>query len=71
MYSKSLYRIDASGLGERVSEYLKGIVLLLGRNSARHLTVYVVGGIQGAEGMHLPMYGSIFIERYARYKSML
>jgi hypothetical protein len=62
MYSDSLYRIDASSLGARVSEFLKGILLLLGRNSARNLTVYIVGSIQGAEGLHLPLYGSVFIE---------
>ena len=62
MNSKALYRIDASSLSGKISEYLKGLFLLLGRNSWRHLTVYVVGGVSGAEGLHLPLYGSIFIE---------
>lgn len=62
MNSKSLYRIDASSGSALVSEYLKGFLLLLGRNSWRYLTVYVVGGISGAEGLHLPLYGSVFIE---------
>lgn len=62
MVSSSLYHIDASGIGAKISEYLKGIFLLLGRNSARHLTVYCVGNIEGVEGLHLPLYGSVFIE---------
>ncbi|MCE5252484.1 hypothetical protein LLG96_19965 [bacterium] len=61
MNSKALYRIDASGIGGKISEYLKGFVLLLGRNSWRNLTVYVVGNISNAEGLHLPLYGSVFI----------
>lgn len=62
MESKALYKIDASGAGAKVSEYLKGLGLLLGRNSWRHLTVYVVYSIEGAEGLHLPLYGSVFVE---------
>lgn len=62
MQSKALFRIDASSFGAKVSEYLKGLGLLLGRNSWRRLTVYAVGSVQGAEGLHLPLYGSVFIE---------
>ena len=62
MESEALYRIDASGAGGKTSEFLKALGLLLGRNSWRNLTVYVVGSIEGSEGLHLPLYGSVFIE---------
>jgi hypothetical protein len=62
MQSKALYRIDASGGGGKTSEYLKGVGLLLGRNSWRNLIVYVVRTVEGAEGLHLPLYGSVFVE---------
>jgi len=61
MVSSSLYRLDASTFGALTSEYLKGLGTLLGRNDARHLTVYVVGSIQEGDGLHLPGYGSVFI----------
>jgi hypothetical protein len=61
MYSKALYRIEAKGLGV-AGEYLKGIFLLMGRNSWRHLTVYVIGEVQEAGGLHLPLYGCVFME---------
>jgi len=60
--SKSLYYIDGSSLGAKILEYLKGFVLLLGRDSPTKLTVYVVGEIKGLQGLHLPLYGSVFIE---------
>lgn len=56
-----MYEISASSFGSKVGEFLKGIVLLLGRDDARHLTAYVVGTIEGAEGLHLPLYGSVFL----------
>lgn len=62
MQSKALFRIDSSDAGGKVSEYLKGIGTLMGRNSWRNLTVYIVSTIEGSEGLHLPLYGSVFIE---------
>jgi hypothetical protein len=59
--SSSLYLLDASSFAAKVSEWLKAIVLLIGRDSVRHLTVYAVGNIQGADGLHQPLYGSVFI----------
>lgn len=60
-YSKSLYRIDGSNFSAKVSEYLKGVWDLIGRNSARYLTVFIVAKIEGLDGLHLPLYGSVFI----------
>jgi len=59
--SASLYELDASSLGSKIAEWLKGIFLLWGRDSVRYLTVYAVGEIKGALALHLPMYGSVFI----------
>lgn len=61
MVSSALYEIDASTFLAKAGEFLKGLALLLGRNDARHLTVYAVGSISGAEGLHLPLYGSVFL----------
>jgi len=61
MVSPALWEIDSSSFVSNVGEFLKGIGLLLGRNDARHLTVYAVGIIKGAEGVHLPFYGSVFL----------
>lgn len=61
MRSRALYRIDASGRGALFGEYLRGLYLLTGRGSWRHLTVYAAGSISGAEGVHLPLHGSVFI----------
>lgn len=59
--SNSLYRIDARSPG--IKEWLKGLVLLLGRNSARNITVYAVKSIEGSEATHLLLYGSVFIKK--------
>jgi hypothetical protein len=59
--SASLYLLDSSSLAGKLSEWLKAIVLLIGRDSVRRLTVYVVGNIQGAHGLHQPLYGSVFM----------
>lgn len=60
--SGHLFRIESSGVRGKVTEYMKGVFFLLGRSDWRHLTVYVVGSVSGAGGLHLPVYGSVFIE---------
>jgi hypothetical protein len=61
--SDSLYYLDATGAGGKLSEWLKGFGLLLGRDSPRHMTIYAVRKISGAtEGLHQPFFGSVFIE---------
>jgi len=42
-------------------ESLKGLGLLLGRENPMRLTVHAVGGIEGAEAVHQPFYGSVFM----------
>ncbi|MCK4822108.1 hypothetical protein KA005_40470, partial [bacterium] len=60
--SSSLYLLDSSSFSAKVSEWLKAIFLLIGRDSVRYLTVYVVGNIEGTSGgLHQPLYGSVFI----------
>jgi hypothetical protein len=61
--SRSLYHLDAAGAAGTLSEWLKGPLQLLGRDNPRHLTVYAVGTISGAEGLHEPLYGSVFVVR--------
>jgi len=62
--SQQLYDIDASGSAQDLSEWLKGPLQLLGRNNPRHLTVYAVGTINGRhDGLHEPLYGSVFVLR--------
>lgn len=61
--SNSLYEIDASSLGSKIGEWLEGIFTLWGRDSARHLTIYAVGKIKGSLALHLPLYGSVFIQK--------
>ncbi len=61
--SASLYRLDSSSVGGKISEWLKATFLLIGRDSVRRLTLYAVGSIQDATGLHQPLYGSVFIEK--------
>jgi len=61
--SNSLYEIDASSLDSKINEWLEGILTLWGRDSVRYLTVYVVGEIKGVAGLHLPLYGSVFVQK--------
>jgi hypothetical protein len=62
--SRSLYDIDAASTAGSLSEWLKGLLQLLGRDNPRHLTVYAVGTISGEPvGLHQPLYGSVFVVR--------
>lgn len=58
--SSSLYELDVSSPGDTFSEWIKGFVLLSGRDSPRYLTIYAIGHIKGAEALHQPLYGSVF-----------
>jgi len=59
--SPALFELNASSFQAKIGEWLKAVGLLLGRDSVRHLTIYVVGRIEGAEALHQPFYGSIFV----------
>jgi len=59
--SSSLWRLDASSVGAKIREWVKAIFLLIGRDNPRYLTVYAIGGIQNAEALHQPLFGSVFI----------
>ncbi len=59
--SAALYELDASSAGAKVWEWVKAIPLLVGRDSPRYLTVYAIGAIKGAEALHQPLFGSVFI----------
>ena len=59
--SAALYELDQSSFGAKALEWLKAIALLAGRDSPRYLTVYAIGAIKGAEAMHQPLFGSVFI----------
>lgn len=61
--SKALYDMEGGSAGG-VGEWVLNIGRLIGRDSPLHMTVYAVGRIGGgAQGVHYPLYGSVFVTR--------